>query len=112
MTLSKEELDISVRNIYTALDVLGGKWKIKILGQVHYRGPMRFNDILKDLEGLSSKVLSSQLKELERDGLVVRKSYNETPPRVEYELTKMGTNTRPILVSLCNWAGDNYYKGK
>ncbi len=111
MNLTKDQLDISVRNIYTALDVLGGKWKIKILGQIHYNKGLRFNDFLKQLPGLSSKVLSSQLKELERDDLITRVLDETSNTKVEYQLTEIGKNTEPILVSLCNWAGENYYKG-
>ena len=109
MSLTKEQLDISTRNIYTALDVLGGKWKIKILGQVYLHQHLRFNDILKSIPGISNKVLSEQIKELERDGIVKKKKDLIDSKIVYYTLSEKGNSINPILTALCNWAGDNYY---
>ncbi len=109
MSLTKEQLDISTRNIYTALDVLGGKWKIKILGQVYFHKKLRFNDLIKTIPGISNKVLSQQLKELERDGIVLKEESQDESKIFFYMLSKKGNSINPILTALCNWAGDNYY---
>lgn len=106
MEITEQQLDISTRNIYTALDIIGGKWKIKILGQIYYHKQLRFNDLLKCIPGISNKVLSQQLKELERDD-VISKEKSENIFR--YALTIKGNSVNPVLTALCNWAGDNYY---
>lgn len=109
MMMTQEDLNISVRNINTSLDVLGGKWKIKILGFLLFYGVRGFNELMRDLDGISQKVLSSQLKELERDGLVLKEISSTTPIRVNYSLSENGQEVKPILVSLCNWAQKNYF---
>lgn len=107
--MTEEELDISVRNINTSLDVLGGKWKIKILGFLFFYGKRGFNELLRDAEGISQKVLSTQLKELERDELVIKEISSTTPIRVNYSLSKKGMDVKPVLVAFCNWAQKNYF---
>lgn len=107
--MSEEDLTISVRNINTSLDVLGGKWKIKILGFLLFYERRGFNELLRDTTGISQKVLSSQLKELERDELVLKEISSTTPIRVSYSLSKKGLDVKPVLISLCNWAQENYY---
>lgn len=107
--LTEEDLNISVRNINTSLDVLGGKWKIKILGFLLFYGKRGFNELLRDTAGISQKVLSSQLKELERDELVIKEISSTTPIRVSYSLSEKGMEVRPVLVALCNWAQKNYF---
>lgn len=107
--LTQDDLNISVRNINTSLDVLGGKWKIRILGFLLFYTNRGFNELMRDLNGISQKVLSSQLKELERDGLVKKEIQSTTPIRVNYSLTENGLNVKPILVSLCNWAQRSYF---
>lgn len=107
--MTQEDLDISVRNINTSLDVLGGKWKIKILGFLLFHDKRGFNELLRDLTGISQKVLSSQLKELERDELVVKEISSTTPIRVTYFLSEKGLEVKPVLVALCNWAQKNYF---
>ncbi len=84
------------------LDVVGGKWKSLILWELHPR-PRRFGELRRRVEGISEKVLIQQLRELEADGIVHRKQYNEVPPKVEYSLTPYGESLNTALVPLCEW---------
>jgi len=83
--------------------LVGGKWKPIILFHLS-KGPRRFGELDVRIGGLSRKVLTDQLKELELDGLVIRKAYKEIPPRVEYELTAFGLALLPVFDSMANWA--------
>ena len=85
-----------------ALSVIGGKWKPVIIYQLN-RSKKRFGQLHLAVVGISRKVLTSQLNELVRDGLVSRTSYAETPPRVEYELTPKGEALIPIFGSIADW---------
>lgn len=92
-----------------AITVIGGKWKIPILYSLR-EGVMRFGELKKNLPKVTQKMLTQQLRELERDGLLARKVYAEVPPKVEYSLTPLAKELEPILDSLCNW-GQVYRKG-
>ena len=85
-----------------ALSVIGGKWKPVIIYQLN-RSKKRFGQLHLAVVGISRKVLTSQLNELVRDGLVSRTSYAETPPRVEYQLTEKGEALIPIFSSIADW---------
>ena len=91
--------------IQTVFGILGGKWKHRILLELH-PGPMRYNQLAASIGTISYKVLTQQLRELEEDGLVCRKVYPEVPPRVEYTLTETGYSLRPILDSMVAWGTD------
>lgn len=80
---------------YTA-SIISNKWKIIILRDL-LTGTKRYNELLKNITGISAKVLTENLRELERDGIVNRKIYPVVPPKVEYSLTKKGTDLKPIL---------------
>jgi DNA-binding HxlR family transcriptional regulator len=82
--------------------IIGGKWKPSILFQLEGK-VRRFNELQKLLAGPTKKMLTQQLRELERDDLVHRKVYAEVPPRVEYSLTKHGESLRPILRLMSAW---------
>lgn len=84
------------------LDVIGGKWKPLILWQLKDK-TLRYNNLQQLLPGISPKMLTKQLKELEEDGLVGRKMYPEIPPRVEYSLTDFGRTIIPVLEELGRW---------
>lgn len=90
------------------LEVVSGflckKWTISIIITIGNFGKLRFNELLKRLEDATAKMLSDRLKELEREGIIRRKSYNEIPPRVEYSLTKNGKRLMLALYPLINWA--------
>ncbi len=87
-----------------ALAVIGGRWKVPILWNL-MGGTLRFGELSRTLPSATQKMLTQQLRELERDGLVHRKVYAEIPPKVEYSLTPLGRSLEPILVSLTEWGG-------
>jgi DNA-binding HxlR family transcriptional regulator len=91
-----------------ARDVISGKWKPPILLALNTNGPTRFGQLRRELEGVTEKVLSQQLKEMEGHGLVVRNSYDEVPPRVEYSLTPRGEQLLSALADLSAW-GDQHF---
>lgn len=98
--LTREELpDCPVA---TAVWLIGNKWKLLILRNLLAR-PWRFNELLRDLPGLSQKVLTDNLRQLEADGIVSRTVYPETPPHVEYTLTELGRTLEPIIDALRIW---------
>lgn len=88
-----------------ALTLIGGRWKVGILWRISL-GPIRYNALRDGVAGISERMLSLQLKELERDGLISKIVYGEVPPRVEYELTEMGKSLKPVLQMLSNWGDD------
>lgn len=87
------------------LALFGGKWKSRVICVLHEKGVLRYSGIRKEMINVTDAVLSATLKELIADGLVVRKQYDEIPPRVEYSLTDKGASVVPILQSICQWAG-------
>ena len=88
--------------VATAVQLIGNKWKLLILRNLLAR-PWRFNELRRDLDGISQKVLTESLRSLEEDGIVSRTVYAEVPPRVEYALTELGGSMRPILASMEAW---------
>ena len=92
--------------IETTLDVLGGKWKGMVLHRLLY-GTMRFNELRRMIRPVTQRMLTRQLRELERDGVIRRKVYAEVPPRVEYSLTPFGLSLKPILLMMSEW-GEQY----
>ena len=87
-----------------AMALIGGKWKMQILCALSNNGALRYNRLKRSLDGVSNTVLASALRELERDGLVVRREYLEVPVRVEYAITKPCEQLIPILDQLGNWS--------
>lgn len=98
--LKREELPEC--NVATTVQIIGSKWKILIMRNLLSR-PWRFNELRKSLDGVSQKVLTDSLRQLESDGIVLRTAYPEVPPRVEYSLTKLGESMRPILSAMEAW---------
>ena len=90
----------------TTVQLIGSKWKLLILRNLLQR-PWRFNELKKDLEGISQKVLTDSLRSMEKDGIITRTAYPEVPPRVEYALSDVGETMRPILMAMQEW-GTNY----
>ena len=86
-----------------ALDTIGGKWKLPILCSLNANGSIRYNDLLRNVKGISNTMLSKSLKELEESGLIRRLEYMEVPIRVEYELTERAAALQPILLQLIQW---------
>lgn len=89
------------------LSIIGGKWKTLILWHLSNEGVKRYGEIKKSLNGITHKMLSQQLKELESDGLVHREEYHQIPPKVEYSLTDKGKTIIPILNVMCKWGKEN-----
>lgn len=95
--------------IKNALEVIGGKWKLHILGQLLRKEVCRFNQLKRDISGITNTMLSNSLRELENDKLITRNQYNEMPVRVEYTLTDRGKSLLPLLYELTIW-WDDYIK--
>ena len=89
--------------LQAAMDSIGGKWKLPVLCSLSANGTSRYNELLHNVQGISNTMLSQTLKELERDGLVLRKEYLEVPVRVEYELSEKSKKLQPILLELIQW---------
>ena len=94
--------------VATTVSLIGSKWKLLIIRNLMAR-PWRFNELLKNLDGISQKVLTDSLRSMEADGIVNRTVFAEVPPRVEYSLSELGESLRPIIVSMEKWG--NSYKG-
>lgn len=86
------------------IDVIGRKWALLAITTIGNRGSIRFGELEKELDGISPKTLSDTLKELLKEGLVVRESFAEIPPRVEYSLSPDGVELRKAVVPLLTWA--------
>lgn len=99
ISMIKKKYNISVE---ATLEVIGGKWKCVILCHLTH-GKKRTSDLKRIMPSITQKMLTQQLRELEQDGIVNRISYNEVPPRVEYELSEYGWSLKSILDSLCSW---------
>jgi DNA-binding HxlR family transcriptional regulator len=85
-----------------AIDVVGGKWKPLVLWALDHR-PHRYGELRRELDGISEKVLTQQLRELERDGIVSRDVHDQVPPKVVYALTPLGTSLNAALEPLGDW---------
>jgi DNA-binding HxlR family transcriptional regulator len=111
MTESKQALCSSLTGegcaLKKILDVIGGKWKILILCLIDSSEVCRFNEMKREIAGITNTMLSSSLKEMEADGLILRKQYNEIPVRVEYSLTEKAHSLIPILLELKAWGEEN-----
>lgn len=87
--------------------LLQGKYKLPILYCLQLDGTTRYNELLRKMETATYRSLSKALKELEADGLIIRKDYGEIPPRVEYSLSKRGASLAPVLDAFCNWGQEH-----
>ncbi|PWG80540.1 winged helix-turn-helix transcriptional regulator [Pararcticibacter amylolyticus] len=89
--------------VHDAMDVLNGKWKISIISSICYYNKRRFSDILNDVNGISNKMLSKELKELEVNKLIVRTVLDTQPVTVHYNLTEYGLTLKGIINNLADW---------
>lgn len=89
--------------VQDSMDVLNGKWKVSIISSICYYNKRRFSDILNDVEGISNKMLSKELKELEFNQLVKRTVLDTQPVTVQYELTEHGLTLKTIINNLTEW---------
>ncbi len=92
--------------VYT-LNQIEGKWKLPILYYLIHHKVMRYGELKKSIEGITHKMLSRQLKELESSGLIQRREYPQIPPRVEYTLTEKSANLLPVLAMMDDWGKKN-----
>ena len=96
--------DMAASGIEAAFRMLEGRWKMVIIFHLFSRSVLRFSELERAIPGVSQKMLIQQLRELERDRIVLRTVYPEVPPKVEYRLTKWGQTMCPALNSLLEWA--------
>ncbi len=94
--------------VETTLKMIGKRWKIIILREL-LPGTKRFGELKKSVSGISQKVLTANLRQMEEDGLVIREVFNEVPPRVDYTLTDVGYSLASVLDSMADW-GEGYKK--
>ncbi|MFZ2868649.1 winged helix-turn-helix transcriptional regulator [Zavarzinia sp.] len=93
-------------SVEAAIGLIDGKWKSVILFHL-LDGTMRFNEIRRTIANVTPRMLTNQLRELEDDGLILRKVYAQVPPKVEYSLSPLGRSMQPILAALKIWGDDN-----
>jgi DNA-binding HxlR family transcriptional regulator len=86
-----------------ALNIIGGKWRLPIIWALSKNGTMRYNELKRNIDGITNMMLTQSLKELELDGIINRKQFMEIPPRVEYSLTDNGEELIPALKALAAW---------
>jgi len=92
--------------VEVTLEVIGGKWKAVILWHLTFK-TLRFSQLQRRLSGVTQKMLTQQLRELERDQLIHRQVFAEVPPRVEYSLTPIGRTLQPLLLQMRDWGNDH-----
>ena len=95
--------------VETTLTLIGDKWKVLIIRDL-LSGTKRFGELKRSIGGVSQKVLTAQLRQMEADGLLTRTVYPEVPPRVEYTLTRLGHSLKPVLDAMRDW-GEAYQAG-
>ncbi len=108
----KEQLNsiIEICPVRNVIARFGNKWALLVILVISESEPVRFKELLRKIPDISSRVLSGTLRTLEEDALVVRTSYQEVPPRVEYSLTETGRSLVPIILQLTEWAQKNMKK--
>jgi len=94
--------------------VISGKYKVVIIWHLGHEGPLRYGEIYKLFPGISDRILTKQLRELEQDGIVGREVFPVVPPKVEYHLTELGSTLLPIVDEIWRWGKENmkYYHEK
>jgi DNA-binding HxlR family transcriptional regulator len=93
--------------VQAAINVLSGKWKVQILWRLSF-GPMRYSNLRQKLRQISEKVLTDQLRQLEKDGVIQRHISNSVPPAVTYSLNAEGEKLVPLMESLCDWGSVHF----
>ena len=104
--LTKDELPVCP--VATIVQLVGNKWKLLIIRNL-LDGTQRFNEIRRTIPGISQKVLTDNLRALEKDGIIRREVFAEVPPRVEYSLTDLGQSLQSVFNSMTEW-GESYQK--
>jgi DNA-binding HxlR family transcriptional regulator len=112
MSENKEQEVINRRNcvmIY-AMEIVGGKWRLPIVWKLYQNKTMRYNELKRNLVGITNIMLTRSLQSLEGDGIVNRVEFNQIPPRVEYSLTDNGLQLVPALEVIFNWGKERMTK--
>ena len=105
----QKKLDKDIRcPLEYGLEIFGGKWNSRIICVLAEKKVLRYSEIRKEMGNITDAVLASSLKSLIANDIVIRKSYDEIPPRVEYSLSEKGISVVPILQSICKWSGVFY----
>lgn len=105
----QRKLDRDIRcPLEYGLEVFGGKWNSRIICVLAAKKVLRYSELRKEMGNITDAVSATALKDLIANEIIVRKSYDEIPPRVEYSLTEKGASVVPILQSICQWAGIFY----
>lgn len=99
------KMELPACPVETTLMLIGDKWKVLILRDLR-SGTKRFGELKKSVTGISQKVLTSNLRDMEQNGLLTRKVFPEVPPRVEYTMTELGMSMCPILDAMAQWGAD------
>ncbi|WP_246586975.1 winged helix-turn-helix transcriptional regulator [Stakelama flava] len=96
-------------SVEASLTLIGGKWKCIILWHLQEEGVVRFNELRRRLAGITPRMLTNQLREMEEDGLIDRTVYAQVPPKVEYRLSEQGRSLAPVLLALKDWGDKNMH---
>ena len=99
--------EVDVRPFAYTMSLVDGKWKMHILFWLWRKEVLRYSELKRSLGNITHKMLSSQLKELEAKGMVIRKEYPQIPPKVEYSLSELGKTLMPILQQFCRWGHEH-----
>ena len=104
--MSKTEAVSNACPMELGINILSGKWKLRILRNLYIKKVVRFNELQRNLGNITTKTLTEQLRELEDKKIIKRTIYPESPPKVEYSLTEIGSSIEPVLKTLCDWGND------
>lgn len=103
-----EKIEVNSEPFEYTLSIISGKWKMVIMFWLWKCGVMRYGELKKSVKSITHKMLSSQLKELQADNIIVRMEYSQVPPKVEYFLSEKGVSLMPILKEMCTWGHLNF----
>ncbi len=99
--------DVNIKPFAYAMSLIDGKWKMHILFWLWKKETLRYSELKRSLGDVTHKMLSTKLKELEADNLIIRKEYPQVPPKVEYYLSERGLTIMPVLECLCKWGSEH-----
>ncbi|MEG4198924.1 helix-turn-helix domain-containing protein [Microcoleus sp. Pol12A5] len=102
MQVTEAKVDRANCPVERTLEVIGGRWKVLILREL-FQGVKRFNELQRAVNGITQKMLTQQLREMESDGILHREIYLQVPPKVEYSLTPLGESLKPIINAMHEW---------
>lgn len=103
------EQEVNITPFAYAMSLIGGKWKMHILFWLWKKEVLHYSELKRTVGKITHKMLSTQLKELEADGLIVRREYPQVPPKVEYSMSERGLTLMPVLQSLCEWGNEHIH---